>query len=92
MELIKGFFLIIMMIGIIFLVIYFLIKSEIDKKGTKIIYKYIPRTFEEEQDDPIYVSDIFKTMFTQSSVWINSIYENDYRKTESLNNFFLSQF
>jgi hypothetical protein len=92
MDIIKGFFLIILMLGIIMLVVYFFIKSELDKSNTKIVYKYIPRTLEEEEKDPIYVSQIFKSMFTQPTVWIDSVNENDYRKTENLNKFFLSQY
>lgn len=36
----------------------------------KIIYKYIPRTLEEEEESSVYVTDIFKTMFSQPSPWI----------------------
>lgn len=38
----------------------------------KIEYKYIPRTFQEEQDNPVYVSDIFRDMFEKPSPWIAS--------------------
>lgn len=32
-------------------------------------YKYIPRTFQEEQNDPVFISEIFKSMFNNSSPW-----------------------
>lgn len=58
----------------------------------KIIYKYIPRTFEEEQDEPVYVSDIFQTMFSQSSPWVISMNAIDTRKNEEINKYFVSQY
>jgi hypothetical protein len=57
----------------------------------KTIYKYIPRSFKEEQENPAYVSDIFKTMFTEDSVWVRSINDIDKRKLEQVNSFFISQ-
>ena len=66
--------------------------SEVAKCDKKIIYKYLPRTLEEEETEPIYVSQIFAPMFTQPSVWIDSIYEDDKRKTQLLNKYFISQF
>jgi hypothetical protein len=34
-------------------------------------YRYIPRTFEEEQNDPVKPSKLFKTMFDDPSPWVN---------------------
>ena len=92
MNIIKGFMILIFIIGIIFLTVFWMSKSEVSKCDQKIIYKYIPRTLEEEETDPIFVSQIFAPMFTQPSVWIDSIYEDDKRKTETLNKYFVSQF
>lgn len=92
MDVIKGFMIIIFIVGIVFLTIYFMSRSEVSKCEQKIVYKYIPRTLEEEETEPIFVSDIFAPMFTQPSVWIDSIYEDDKRKTENLNKYFISQF
>ena len=64
----------------------------VSKCEQKVIYKYLPRTLEEEETEPIFVSQIFSPMFTQPSVWIDSIYEDDKRKTETLNKYFISQF
>jgi hypothetical protein len=33
-----------------------------------VIYKYIPRTFKEEQIDPVKVSEIFKDMFEKDPI------------------------
>lgn len=57
----------------------------------KIIYRYIPRTLEEELTEPAYPSDIFKAMFTQPSTWIGETTDLDTRKRESINRFFISQ-
>lgn len=67
-------------------------KSEVAKCDKKIVYKYLPRTLEEEETEPIFPSQIFAPMFTQPSVWIDSIYEDDKRKTTLLNKYFISQF
>ena len=61
-----------------------------DKTQPKIIYKYIPRTIQEEEESPIYVSEIFKTMFSQNSSWIDSINEDTIRRQEMLNKYFIS--
>ena len=92
MDIVKGFMIILFVIGIIFLTIYFMSKNELSQCDKKIVYKYIPRTLEEEETEPIYVSQILAPMFTQPSVWIDSIYEDDKRKTENLNKYFISQF
>lgn len=57
----------------------------------KILYRYIPKTFEQEQSEPVYVSDIFQTMFTQPSPWIGGINDLDTRKREVINKYFISQ-
>jgi uncharacterized membrane protein (DUF106 family) len=59
--------------------------------SNEIIYKYLPRTLEEEQTEPVYVTQIFKTMFTQPSVWIDSTYEDTIRRTEQINKYFITQ-
>lgn len=92
MDLAKGFFIILFIVGIILLTVYFMSKAEISQKcEQKIIYKYLPRTLEEEQTEPVYVTQIFKTMFTQPSVWIDSTYEDTIRRTEQINKYFITQ-
>nr|QBK88970.1 MAG: hypothetical protein LCMiAC02_00630 [Mimivirus LCMiAC02] len=60
--------LLLLFIGTIFIVINITkIKTQrqtqLSQTSPKVIYKYIPRTFEEEQEDPIPVSDVFETLF-----------------------------
>lgn len=77
-------------LGIILITIS-LVKYHMKCPGKEIIYRYIPRTFEEEQLEQASVSDIFKTMFTQPSPWISSILDYDRRKQENVNKFYISQ-
>lgn len=60
-------------------------------KEPKIIYRYIPRTFEEEQLEPVYVSEIFDVMFSREDPWVNSIRSYDERKQEKINQYFVTQ-
>ncbi len=92
MNFVKGLFIIILIGGIIFLTVYFMSRAEVSAKcDQRIVYKYLPRTLEEEETDPIYVTQIFKTMFTQPSIWIDSTYQDTIRKTEAINKYFISQ-
>ena len=36
----------------------------------KIEYRYIPRSFEDEQNDPVKVSKLFRNMFEMPSPWV----------------------
>jgi len=91
MDILRGFFLIMLIIGIILIIVYYFSNNIIGNCEPQIVYKYIPRTLEEEETQPIYVSQIFKTMFTQPSVWINSIQDDYFRKQEDINKYFISQ-
>lgn len=80
----------IIIIGLFLLLIYFIFYNFFKPETPKIIYKFIPRTLVEEQESPIYVSQIFKTMFSQPSTWIDSVNEDTIRRQENLNNYFIS--
>ncbi len=90
MNLLKGFFIIVLILGIILLAIYYIVNQDLGYKSN-VVYKYIPRTLAEDQWSPIYVSEIFKTMFTQPSVWIDSINKDQERMQENINKFYISQ-
>ncbi len=81
-----------MFVGIILILLNSLNKQTTSCPPQQIIYKYIPRTFEEEQEEPVYPSDIFKTMFTQQSPWIRSVQGADSIKSEQINQYFVSQY
>ena len=91
MNLTRGFFTLFLILGIILIVIYININTQVSKIQEKVVYKYIPRTLVEEEESPIYVSQIFKTMFSQPSTWIDTIDSDAIRRQEQLNNYFVSQ-
>ena len=49
----------------------------------KVVYKYIPKTFEEEQNNPIKVSQFFSDMFEKPTPWHNSLSDAVIRKEET---------
>ncbi len=55
----------------------------------KIVYRYIPRTFEEEQSEPIPPSEIYYDLFNNPSPWI-SAFAVPRRKLQNTNKFFIS--
>lgn len=88
----KAIIALVLFVGILLLVVEIVkINAGLVKQEPRVIYRYIPRTFEEEQEDPIAVSDIFETMFSQPSPWINSIRTYDKRKQEQINKYFITQ-
>lgn len=88
----KSVILLIIFLGIIFIAIEVVrIQAGLTNKEPKIEYRYIPRTFEEEQYEPVYVSEIFETMFSQPSPWILSVRNYDVRKQNKVNAYFVSQ-
>jgi len=83
--------LILVFIGILFMTIS-IVKTQQECPKSPIIYRYIPRTFDEEQEDPAYVSDIFKVMFSVQSPWVYSVSNIDRKKQETVNQFFVNQY
>lgn len=61
------------------------------RKEQKIIYRYIPRTFNEEMDFEVPITKIYNKMFTQPSPWIAGINSIDERKHNEINKYFVSQ-
>lgn len=57
----------------------------------KVIYRYVPRTPNDELQQEIFPSDIFETMFTQPSPWINAVNDLDARQSKLVNKYFISQ-
>ena len=87
---IKNILILFMFVGVLFITIN-LVKTEQTCPQNKIIYRYIPRTLDEEQESPAYSTDIFRTMFSQPSPWINSIDNMVIKKRENINQFFINQ-
>jgi hypothetical protein len=53
-----------LIIGIVFITIGFS-RMYFTKDNSKIIYRYIPRTFNEEQNNPVPLSDLYGKMFQE---------------------------
>lgn len=87
----KFLMMILLFIGILFITVS-LVKNFDKCPEATIIYRYVPRTFDEEQNEPVYPSDIFRTMFTQQSPWIRSVEALDSKRKETINSFFISQY
>jgi len=87
----KNILILLIFVGIVFVAID-LSKSEKQCEPNKVIYRFIPRTLDEELESPAYVTDIFRTMFTQPSPWIKSTDNMLLRKREDINQFFINQF
>jgi len=77
---------IIILIGILsFVSIVVSITRAYNKCSNKVEYRYIPRTFKEEQESPVPLFDLFGSMFTESSPWFGSfnIYDKNLRETKT---------
>lgn len=57
----------------------------------KIIYRYIPKKMIDQQFNDNMPTEIFKSMFTETSPWIVSSMEKDHNKEELVNKYFISQ-
>ena len=50
-------------------------------------YRYIPRSFNDEQNDPVPIKQVFGSMFENPSPWINSFTNSGDIKSNRDNNF-----
>ena len=64
----KSLVLLLLLIGITFMIIGY-VKTNQQCPPPIIKYRYIPRTFKNEQENPIPLYSIFGSMFTNSSPW-----------------------
>jgi hypothetical protein len=53
-------------------------------------YRYIPRTFQQDQENPVKISELFNTMFTEPTPWVRGILSTPPKKAE-INRYFVSQ-
>lgn len=88
-DLYKNILFIVFIIGLI-LVIIDVVRTYYKCPPDKTIYRFIPRTFKEEQENPIPLDDLFKTMFEQqSSPWVHTL--DLYETKKDINDEFISQ-
>ena len=58
--------------------------------GERIVYRYVPRTFEEEQNSPIPVTELFANLFNQPDTWV-AAFALTKRTRSDINKFFIVQ-
>lgn len=77
----------ILLIGFLFIISGLIIAKK--RESSKIIeYRFVPRTFREEQENPVKVSDLFHDMFNKPTPWVLTYGEND---TNFINRRYISQ-
>ena len=59
---------------------------------SEVQYRFIPRTFEEEQNDPVRVSQLFRNMFEDPTPWLSG-YRMGFVKPNvyDINKYYVSQ-
>ena len=87
----KNILILLMFVGLLFVAVD-LARTEKECPSNQIIYRFIPRTLDEELEAPAFATDVFRTMFAQPSPWIKSIDNMMLQKREDINQFFISQF
>ena len=58
---------------------------------SKVEYRYIPRTFDEDQNNPVKISDLFNTMFVEPTPWTHGMTLGSAVKNAEINRYFVSQ-
>jgi len=73
----------ILMIGVILITIGYM--NNMKKcPPPRVEYRFIPRTFDEEQENPIIVSQLFRDMFETPSLWISGFRFSDKPSVEEI--------
>lgn len=83
---------ILFIIGIILIAIG-IIKVYNQPPPQRTVYRYIPRTFIEDQENPVPLDDIFYEMFNNPTPWVASV-DVQRRKSdigENINKYYLTQ-
>jgi hypothetical protein len=77
-------------IGIIFVVIGYV--NQIKKSPPPTVeYRYIPRSFTEDQEHPVKISELFNTMFVEPTPWLHGMTLSSGVKSGELNRYYISQ-
>lgn len=64
------FLLLLMLAGFVFIIVGF-VKAHRQCPPKKVEYRYVPRSFVESQESPVPISDIFASMFFESSPFLS---------------------
>jgi hypothetical protein len=81
---------ILLVLGILFITAD-AVRTSLKCPTEKVIYKFVPRTFEDEQNDPIPPSVIFKDLFEKPTPWIAGFDFSDKQVRTDVNKYFISQ-
>ena len=57
---------------------------------SRVEYRYVPRTFVEEQNEPVPMEDIFGKMFREAQPWIGGFSDIYIPRNENINQNFIS--
>jgi len=63
------------------------------KPDPKVIYRYVPRSFVEDQENPVPLNDLFYDMFNRETPWVGTI-DVDRRKedvNEEIEKFYVAE-
>jgi ABC-type Mn2+/Zn2+ transport system ATPase subunit len=55
----------------------------------KVEYRYVPRTFQQDQDNPVKIAELYHAMFTEPTPWLRSLGDGD--KNKEINRYYISQ-
>ena len=77
-------------IGILFIVVGYINQKKYCPLPT-VEYRYIPRTFEEEQSNPVRVEQLYRGMFNDTNVWLTKMGYTFPTKNSDINRFYISQ-
>jgi hypothetical protein len=61
------------------------------KPKEKIIYRYVPKIPYDELEQEVFPTDIFETMFSQPTPWINNFDDLNARQSKLVNKYYISQ-
>lgn len=86
----KGLIILFLFIGAM-LMVYQIAVNEKCQKDKEVIIRYIPQTLEEEFKYGRTASEVFRTMFSQPSPWVELVGTYDRKKNEDIKNYFISQ-
>ena len=70
--------------GIVF-VVNDIVKATFQCTDQKVIYRFLPRTYDEEIENPVSVTDMYYAMFSQPSPWSQNQSSYQRHKQESIN-------
>lgn len=68
------------------------IYQQMNQPTPQIEYRYVPRTFSQDQDNPVLVSQLFSNMFSEPSLWVGGFdIDGNVSKHRAINRYFITQ-